>query len=440
MASSAVDAEEPDFAADDDDEAEGDVGSMAVDAGSEAPAADVASDAGTPPRETPPSPAKPAPAPAPAPAPVPAPAAPAPAPAAGAAGTAAAADPVAEGEREEEVMPWEGDGEGWLEMLRDGFFRQMREENDYLEPPPYHRALHFAHNPGEGPCPSGKYPAQALNMQLNLLLKARTMEGMSPGKGQGMLVPPPMHMGGMGMGMGGMGMGGMMGGMGGMPPQMMGQGGMMGGMPMMGGMMGGGMMGGPRPGMPSPGMGMQGGMYGPRPGMMGPGMMGGMNRPMMGNPQMMQMMGGKGMMPGMMGPMGGKGGMPQQGGMTGPGGAQGGMAMGPMGGKGGMPPQMQQGMRPMGMQQQPPQQQQGAGGMSAASLAAAPPGVQKQMLGEKLYPAIAKLQPALAGKITGMMLEMDNSELLLLLESEQQLKVKVDEALRVLESIGQGHK
>ena len=33
-----------------------------------------------------------------------------------------------------------------------------------------------------------------------------------------------------------------------------------------------------------------------------------------------------------------------------------------------------------------------------------------------------------------MMLEMDNSELLLLLESESQLKAKVDEALRVLES------
>jgi len=54
------------------------------------------------------------------------------------------------------------------------------------------------------------------------------------------------------------------------------------------------------------------------------------------------------------------------------------------------------------------------------------------MIGEKLYPAIAKIQPELAGKITGMMLEMDNSELLLLLESDQQMKVKVDEALRVL--------
>ena len=74
------------------------------------------------------------------------------------------------------------------------------------------------------------------------------------------------------------------------------------------------------------------------------------------------------------------------------------------------------------------------GPLTAAALAAAPPAVQKQMLGEKLFPAIAKLQPELAGKITGMMLEMDNSELLILLESEQQLRYKVDEALRVLQA------
>ncbi|CAE8646794.1 unnamed protein product, partial [Polarella glacialis] len=65
---------------------------------------------------------------------------------------------------------------------------------------------------------------------------------------------------------------------------------------------------------------------------------------------------------------------------------------------------------------------------AAASLAAAPPA--KQMIGEMLYPRIAKLQPELAGQITGMMLELDNSELLILLESDAQLKGKVDEALR----------
>merc|ERR1719163_2199790 len=75
-------------------------------------------------------------------------------------------------------------------------------------------------------------------------------------------------------------------------------------------------------------------------------------------------------------------------------------------------------------------------GITAQSLAAAPPAVQKQMIGEKLYPAIAKINPELAGKITGMMLEMDNSELLILIESEQQLRVKVEEALRVLKGAG----
>merc|ERR1719356_882848 len=104
-------------------------------------------------------------------------------------------------------------------------------------------------------------------------------------------------------------------------------------------------------------------------------------------------------------------------------------------GPGGMmrPPMMQGQPRPGGAMPQQQPQAPGSGPISAAALAAAPPGVQKQMLGEKLFPQIAKYQPELAGKITGMMLEMDNSELLILLESEQQLKSKVDEAMRVLE-------
>lgn len=43
------------------------------------------------------------------------------------------------------------------------------------------------------------------------------------------------------------------------------------------------------------------------------------------------------------------------------------------------------------------------------------------------------LQPDLAAKITGMLLEMDNSELLLLLESPESLAAKVEEAVHVLE-------
>merc|ERR1719504_633021 len=131
---------------------------------------------------------------------------------------------------------------------------------------------------------------------------------------------------------------------------------------------------------------------------------------------MMQMMQQKGGNPQMMGMMG-KGGMP---------GMPGGMARPPM-------PQMQgapQGARPPMPQQQQPQP--GGQPFNASTLAAAPPAVQKQMIGEKLYPAIAKINPEMAGKVTGMMLEMDNSELLMLLESEQQLRSKVNEALQVL--------
>lgn len=51
-------------------------------------------------------------------------------------------------------------------------------------------------------------------------------------------------------------------------------------------------------------------------------------------------------------------------------------------------------------------------GLTLQTLSAAPPQQQKQMLGEALYPKIQALQPELAGKITGMLLEMDNVELL----------------------------
>merc|ERR1712014_94164 len=100
-----------------------------------------------------------------------------------------------------------------------------------------------------------------------------------------------------------------------------------------------------------------------------------------------------------------------------------------------MPGMMPGGPAPQQQQPQQPQQPLAAGGgnLTAAQLAAAPAPVQKQMLGEKLYPLVTKLQPELAGKITGMMLEMDNSELLSLLESPPQLKEKVDEAMRVLQ-------
>ncbi|KAK6168153.1 hypothetical protein SNE40_022036 [Patella caerulea] len=70
--------------------------------------------------------------------------------------------------------------------------------------------------------------------------------------------------------------------------------------------------------------------------------------------------------------------------------------------------------------------------LTASMLAAAPPQEQKQMLGERLFPLINRMHPDLAGKITGMLLEIDNSELLHMLESQESLKGKVEEAVAVL--------
>ena len=68
---------------------------------------------------------------------------------------------------------------------------------------------------------------------------------------------------------------------------------------------------------------------------------------------------------------------------------------------------------------------QGQEPLTATMLAAAPPQEQKQMLGERLFPLIQRMYPDLAGKITGMLLEIDNSELLHMLEHHESLKAKV---------------
>ncbi|CAL8298606.1 unnamed protein product [Lota lota] len=93
----------------------------------------------------------------------------------------------------------------------------------------------------------------------------------------------------------------------------------------------------------------------------------------------------------------------------------------------------------MAPQPQVPMQQsavhvQGQEPLTSSMLAAAPPQEQKQMLGERLFPLIQTMHPSLAGKITGMLLEIDNSELLHMLESPESLRSKVDEAVAVLQA------
>merc|ERR1712072_943264 len=81
-------------------------------------------------------------------------------------------------------------------------------------------------------------------------------------------------------------------------------------------------------------------------------------------------------------------------------------------------------------QAQPQEPQPQAQPDLAQQLAAAPPQQQKQMLGEKLYPIIEKHSAVLAeqaGKITGMLLDMDVSELLNLYEAPDALHQKVIE-------------
>jgi len=214
-----------------------------------------------------------------------------------------------------------------------------------------------------------------------------------------------------------------------------------------------------------PGPGQPGMMRGPMGGPMGyPGMPMYMQRPGPGGgmqpayPMMQPMMGGRGgpgqQRPGAYPMMGqqGRGGypMPYGAGMPGRGGrgqmpGRGGRGRGGPMPPGGQPPiKFNQQARNAGgppMQPPPPPPPQQAppvpmneGALTASALASATPEMQKNMIGERLYPLIHFSQPDLAGKITGMLLEMDNSELLHLLESPESLNAKIAEAIQVLEA------
>jgi len=172
----------------------------------------------------------------------------------------------------------------------------------------------------------------------------------------------------------------------------------------------------PRPGG-MPGMGMP---RGPRPG--GPRMTGAPRAPMgQPGPQPMTMMARPGMPPV---PMGAQQVRPQQSFKYTP------TARNP-------PAQVMPGQMVAPGGAPPPQQAvlvQGQEPLTASMLAAAPPQEQKQMLGERLFPLIQRMFPDLAGKITGMLLEIDNAELVHMLEDQNSLKGKVEEAVAVLQA------
>jgi polyadenylate-binding protein len=184
-----------------------------------------------------------------------------------------------------------------------------------------------------------------------------------------------------------------------------------------------GQQGGRGAGFPGGMPGQQGGRGGPNaqqipPMYMGPGMAPGAFPP---GPYMQQQymqlaaaaqqatMGGRG---GRGGPMPGMPGMPQAQ-MAGVPGMRGGQGVFPQQGAGrGGAPQGRPGQPPMPGFPQGGRPGTGGPGVDMTTLSTAAPGQQKQMLGEALYPKIHEMQPELAGKITGMLLEMDNSELI----------------------------
>ncbi|XP_031271469.1 polyadenylate-binding protein 4-like [Pistacia vera] len=76
-------------------------------------------------------------------------------------------------------------------------------------------------------------------------------------------------------------------------------------------------------------------------------------------------------------------------------------------------------------------------GALASALANAAPDQQRTLLGENLYPLVDQLEHDNAAKVTGMLLEMDQTEVLHLLESPEALKAKVSEAMEVLRNVAQ---
>ncbi|KAF6175327.1 hypothetical protein GIB67_021832 [Kingdonia uniflora] len=76
-------------------------------------------------------------------------------------------------------------------------------------------------------------------------------------------------------------------------------------------------------------------------------------------------------------------------------------------------------------------------GDMATAFATSTPKYQRTTLGEILYPLVDQLDHNMAGKVTGMLLEMDQPEVLHLVESPKALEAKVPESIAVLRNVQQ---
>lgn len=106
--------------------------------------------------------------------------------------------------------------------------------------------------------------------------------------------------------------------------------------------------------------------------------------------------------------------------------------------------QQQQHPHPHQLQQQQQQQQhlvrqqqqqwQGVAneGLQASQLARLPPEERRNILGERLFKKVVEIQPSQASKITGMLLEMEATEILEILNVPSLLVARIDEAVAVL--------
>lgn len=70
--------------------------------------------------------------------------------------------------------------------------------------------------------------------------------------------------------------------------------------------------------------------------------------------------------------------------------------------------------------------------LTLSNLSNLPPEEQKRVLGEQLFPMVSNLYENEAGKITGMLLELDNADVLELIENPSALQERVEEAMNVL--------